>query len=114
VHELSIAQSLLDIVIDEAARHGVQSLKRVGVKVGAFSAVVPDSLRFCWDLIIEDTPAAGSELAIEEVPLRGRCHACGARIDMSDPVFECPECGSADMELTQGQELMVAYIETED
>lgn len=114
MHELSIAQSLLNIVVDEAERHGVGSLKRVGVKLGAFSAVVPDSLRFCWDLIIEDTLAAGSELVIEEVPLKGVCHACGAELDMSEPVFECPACGSADMELTQGQELMVAYIETED
>lgn len=114
MHELSIAQSLLAIVVDEAERHEVKSLKRVGITVGAFSAVVPDALRFCWDLIVEDTVAAGAELLIEEVPMKGICHACGALLDMAEPVFECPQCQSDDFEVTQGQELMVAYIETED
>lgn len=111
---MSIAQSLLDIVVDEAARHQVTKIKRVGVRVGAYSALVPDSLRFCWDLIIEDTVAAGAELTIDEIPMMGVCNACNAQITMTEPVFECPECKSADFELTQGRELMVDYIETED
>ena len=114
VHELSIAQSLLAIVVDEAERHGVSRLKKVGITVGAFSAVVPDALRFCWDLIVEDTVAAHAELLIEEVPMKALCHDCQAEISMDEPVFECPQCQSTNFEVTQGQELMVAYIETED
>lgn len=112
MHELSIAQSMLQIVLEEAERHQVDRVRRVGIKVGAYSAVVPDSLRFCFELISEGTPAQGAELAIEEVPLAGLCRDCGARLDMSQPLFACTECHSARIELTQGQELLVDFIES--
>lgn len=115
VHELSIAQSLLDIVVQEAARHGVERVTRVGVKVGAFSAVVPSALTFSFDLIKEGTVAAEAELAIEEVPLTGRCQDCGQVLEELDsPVADCPACGGGKIEMTQGRELTIAYIETDD
>ena len=115
MHELSIAQSLLDIVVQEAARHGVERVIRVGVRVGAFSAVVPSSLTFSFDLIKEGTVAAGAELAIEEMPLTGLCQDCGQVLDnMDSPIEECPACGSNKIELTQGRELTIAYIETDE
>jgi hydrogenase nickel incorporation protein HypA/HybF len=115
VHELSIAQSLLDIVVQEAARHGVERVIRVGVKVGAFSAVVPSALKFSFDLIKENTVAAEAELAIEEVPLTGLCQDCGQELEeMDSPIVDCPACGSNKIELTQGRELTISFIETDD
>ena len=115
MHELSIAQSLLDIVLQEAERHGVKKVIRVGVRVGAFSAVVPSALTFSFDLIKENTVAAEAQLAIEEVPLEGRCQDCGQALEnMDSPIVDCPACGSNKIELTQGRELTIAYIETDD
>lgn len=114
MHELSIAQSILDIIQQEAARHGIARVTRVGVSVGAFSAVAPSSLVFCWDLIKEGTVAEGSELAITEVDLAGLCQDCGAEFPMDEPVTDCPQCGSKKVEMTQGRELNVAFIETDE
>lgn len=114
MHELSIAQSLLDIVLEEAAAHGVEKVRRVVVKVGGFTNVVPDSLRFCFDLIKEGTAAAGAELDLIPVPMAGQCRDCGAELDMAEPVFNCPQCGSDSVELTQGRELYIEYIETDE
>jgi hydrogenase nickel incorporation protein HypA/HybF len=115
VHELSIAQSLLDIVVQEAARHRVQKVTKVGVKLGAFSAVVPSALTFSFDMIKEGTVAAEAELVIEEVPLAGRCQDCGQVLEnMESPMAECPSCGSSKIELTQGRELTISHIETDD
>ncbi len=114
MHELSIAQSLLDIVLSEAQAHGVTRVVRVGVRLGAFTNLVPDSLRFCFDLIKENTVAAQAELMLTEVPSAGLCHDCGQEIDMAEPVFKCPACGSDQVEMTQGRELLVDFIETED
>ncbi len=115
MHELSIAQSLLDIVLQEAKRHGVERVIRVGVRVGAFSAVVPSALTFSFDLIKEGTVAAEAQLAIEEVPLTGRCQDCGQILDnMDSPIADCPACESKKIELTQGRELTIAYIETDE
>lgn len=112
MHELAIAQSLLDIVLEEAARHGVAQVARVGVKIGAFTNVVADSLTFCFDLIKEGTAASGAELVITPVPLAGDCADCGAAVVLADPFSPCPECGSAKVRLNQGQELCVDYIES--
>lgn len=114
VHELSIAQSLLDIVLNEASAHGVKKVLRVGVRVGAFTNVVPDSLTFCFDLIKEGTVAAEAELKLTPVPLAGTCQDCGAELDMSEPVFTCPHCASSNVQVTQGQELYIDYIETDE
>lgn len=115
MHELSIAQSLLDIIIQEAQRHGLQKVVRIGVSVGEFSAVVPESLTFCFDLIKENTVAAEAEMIIQKVALRGRCQDCGADFDMNDgPVMDCPECRGSAVELIAGRELSVDFIETDE
>lgn len=114
MHELAIAQSLLDIVLEEAARHGVSQVARVGIKVGAFTNVVADSLSFCFDLIKEGTAAAGAQLVITPVPLAGTCADCGAEVVLPEPFSPCPECGSAKVRLNQGQELFVDFIESEE
>jgi len=113
LHELSIAQSLLGIVLDEAQRHGVNKVTKVVVRIGALAGVVPSSLSFSFDLIKEGTKAAEAELVIEQEPAQGVCHACGAEIDMSSLVDQCPSCTSKDIEFLGGQELFVDHIEAE-
>ena len=113
MHELSIAQSLLSIVLDEARRHEVSRVTKVAVKIGALAGVVPHALTFSFDLIKEGTVAAQAELVVEQTPAMGSCHACGAEMDMSRLVDKCPACGSSDISLTGGQELYVDHIEAE-
>ncbi|CAO0824336.1 Hydrogenase maturation factor HypA [Desulfarculales bacterium] len=114
MHELSIAQALLDIVLDEAQIHGVSKVVRVGVRVGAFTNVVPDSLAFCFDLVKAGTVAEGAELKLTPVPLAGVCQECNTELDMSEPIFSCPHCSSLKVQVTQGQELYIDYIETDE
>ncbi|MGD8562707.1 MAG: hydrogenase maturation nickel metallochaperone HypA [Desulfarculaceae bacterium] len=114
MHELSLAQSLLDIVLKEAERNRAARVTKVGVKIGAFTHVVPSSLIFCFDLIKEDTVAGGASLVISKVPLRGRCGECGQEFEMPEPTYDCPACSSVQVQVIQGQELTVDYIEVED
>lgn len=104
----------MDIVAEEAARHGLKRVVRVAVRVGALSAVVPQALTFSFDLVKEGTVAAEAVLAIEEVPLRGRCQDCGAEGEMDGPLDRCRACGSSRMEIVAGRELTIDYIETDE
>lgn len=113
VHELSIAQSMLDIVLQEAARHGATKVERVVVNVGAFSGVVPHSLRFSFDLVKKDTAADGAELVINQAPVHGECAACGHKAELSEPSVKCPACGEEKLDLTGGRDLFVEYIEAQ-
>jgi hydrogenase nickel incorporation protein HypA/HybF len=69
MHELSIALSLVDAVCDELPRLGEHvTVRRVLVRIGPLSGVVPAALRFAFDAAVEDSPIAGARLEIEEVP----------------------------------------------
>lgn len=113
MHELSIAQSMLDIVLQEAARHGAQKVEKVVVKVGAFSGVVPHSLQFSFDLVKKDTAAENAELVVTKSQVHGECNACGHVCDLDEPNVKCPACGKEELDLTGGQELFVEYIEAQ-
>ena len=103
MHELSITQSVVDAVCERAAGRPVRT---VTVRVGMLTAVVADSMRFCFDLITVGTVAEGARLEIVQPPGTGRCRTCGDRFTLTDLVLLCP-CGSADVTITSGQELQI-------
>jgi hydrogenase nickel incorporation protein HypA/HybF len=111
MHELSIADALVAI----AARHaGERRVVRVEVKLGHLRQVVPQALEFAFGLVAEGTPVEGAELVMEIVPAAGRCRACGAEGELNGFPLLCSACGSPDLELTQGEELLVDALELED
>ncbi|MGO8943664.1 MAG: hydrogenase maturation nickel metallochaperone HypA [Syntrophobacteraceae bacterium] len=113
MHELSIAQSLLEIIVDESKRHGLERINKVRLQIGKFAAVVPESLTFCFDLVSRDTVASGALIEIETVGISARCEKCDFSFDVNDQVFRCPRCGEAALELLSGRELTVMSIEGE-
>jgi hydrogenase nickel incorporation protein HypA/HybF len=114
MHEFSLAQALLEIVAQEAGRHGVKNVQRVGIKVGAFSHVAPQALVFCFDAVKPGTVAEEAELLVERVPLRGLCPQCGTESDINEPTDQCPQCGFVPLKIIKGRELYVAFLEAED
>ncbi len=107
MHELSITQSLVDAVLD---RTGTQPVTGVHVRVGRLSGVLPDAMRFCFELISDGTPLAGAQLLIDEPDGVTRCRSCGTDTAMLDMIPLCP-CGSADVEIISGRELMLTSVE---
>ncbi|MBI5062610.1 MAG: hydrogenase maturation nickel metallochaperone HypA, partial [Desulfatitalea sp.] len=78
MHEMGIAMDILRIVQESIPAEMVGArVQRVNLRVGKFSAIVPDSLRFCFNVAAANTVAAGAELAVEEVPVVARCNDCG-------------------------------------
>ncbi len=113
MHEMSIAQSMLAIVLEEAGTHGLKSLSRIHIKVGELTAVVPEALEFCFGVIAEGTPAEGAFLEIELVPAQARCNACARGFRFQGPLPTCPNCGGPGV-ITGGEELLVEFIEGEE
>ncbi len=113
MHELAIAQSLLEIVTDESEKHGLTKIKKIKLQVGAFAAVVPDSLTFCFELVSRDTVASGAEIEIETVGIAARCDKCDFTFEVQDQVFICPRCDDPVFELVSGRELSVLSIDGE-
>jgi hydrogenase nickel incorporation protein HypA/HybF len=107
MHELGITQEVVAIV---ASRANGAKVRRVVLEIGKLTAVLPDAVRFCFDLCAEDTPAAGATLDIVETPGRGRCRACGGEVVLERPFGVC-SCGSSDLDWVSGEELRVREIE---
>ena len=111
MHELSIAESVVRIAADHAAGRRVS---RVEVRVGHLRQVVPTSLEFAFELVAHGTCVEGAELAIEHVPAAGTCRACGAKTALPDFPLHCSTCGGFDVEVRQGEELVVDMLELAD
>lgn len=114
MHELSIAQSILDIVRQHAGEQRAAAVRAVSVRVGPLSGVVPDSLSFCFGALVEGTAFGQAALAVESVPIRCRCRQCDACTDVYELTLCCPACGGTQVELTGGDELLVHQIELAD
>ena len=113
MHELSIAQNILDIAIAAAEREGAQKITRINIVAGEVRAIVPEQLSFCFEVIAEGTIASGAELNLEIVPVKGRCRKCGEVFIVEDFLYICPQCHGGDIEITGGTELRIKDIEVD-
>jgi hydrogenase nickel incorporation protein HypA/HybF len=115
MHEMGIAMQIVEIA-KASIPEDMQGAKvqRVNLKVGKLSAIVADSLRFCFDLVVKDTPLDGAELAIEELPVVIRCKDCQVQWTVSEPVFTCRQCNGGNIDILSGRELDIKSIEIED
>mgnify|MGYP001109015890 CR=1 FL=1 len=113
MHELSIVASLFEILEEKAKEHKAKEISLVRLKVGRLSGVVPEFLQGAFDLYKKDTVAAAAFLEVEEVPLKIKCKKCGVATEAADFVFICSACGSKDLEILEGTELLLEKIEVE-
>ncbi|MGE5746601.1 MAG: hydrogenase maturation nickel metallochaperone HypA [Solirubrobacterales bacterium] len=111
MHELSIAQAVLDTVERHAAGRRVT---RVELEVGHLRQVVPSALSFAFELITPGTVAEGAELELREVPAAGLCRSCEAETTLADLPLRCERCGGFELELIRGEELLIDSLEVEE
>jgi len=114
MHELGIANSVLEAVRTEMGRHPGTYPCKVGVRIGEMAAIDPESLRFCFEVIIQDTDLESLELGIEVCPRRHRCRVFGNDFIVRDYDSRCPQCASLETTCISGDELELAYLEVEE
>lgn len=113
MHEMSIAQNIVEIIEEITKEQNAQYVTRVVVEVGELVAVVPDSLQFCYQALTAGTALEQSQLIIREVPAQARCNECGRSFHSDSLFFVCPHCQSTRVEIVQGQELKIKELEVE-
>ncbi|MBN1566966.1 MAG: hydrogenase maturation nickel metallochaperone HypA [Acidobacteria bacterium] len=114
MHELGIAQSILDIVRQSVTEEQASAVRWIRIRLGQLSGVVPDSLEFCFKAIVSDTTLQKAALAIEQMPTVFRCKKCGYRFQVNDLEYLCRECKSPELEILSGKELDIVEIELEE
>jgi hydrogenase nickel incorporation protein HypA/HybF len=106
MHELAITQGVVHAVTE---RTGSAPVASVRLRVGRLAGVVPDAMRFCFELVTAGTPLEGARLEFEQPEGQARCRTCGEVFVLADLVLLC-SCGSADVEVLAGRELAVASV----
>ncbi len=110
MHELGITQNIIAIVSENAQNKKVQ---RVLLEIGKLSAIMPESIKFCFDICAQGTIVEGAILEILEIPGMARCRQCGNTFYVDKPFGIC-QCGSIELDLIIGQELNIKEIEVEE
>ncbi|HMS03490.1 MAG TPA: hydrogenase maturation nickel metallochaperone HypA [Gemmatimonadaceae bacterium] len=112
MHELSIAQSIVEVVTAAIADDPAAQVAVVHLRIGRLAGIEAGALHFSYDLVVERTRLAGSRLAIEEVPVVIHCPTCDAARELAGiQRFRCPVCDTPSGDIRRGRELEVASIE---
>ena len=111
MHEMALAESMLDIVESAARGNGGTTVRTVWLEIGALSHVAPDALRFCFDAVTRGTKADGARLEIITTPGLAWCMPCGETVPLAQLGDPCPQCGSYQLTVAQGGDMRVKEIE---
>jgi hydrogenase nickel incorporation protein HypA/HybF len=114
MHEMGIANSVLEAVRTEMQRYPEAYPSKVCVRIGEMAAIDQDALRFCFEAITHETDLETLELEIEVCPRCHRCLNCGREFKVQDYDFRCPDCASLETKCISGDELELAYLEVEE
>ncbi len=112
MHELSVVSNLLDFLEDQTREHKAQRVTFVKLRIGQLSGIVPELLQSAFEVYRKGTAVEYARLEVEIVPIKVRCRTCGADSPMEDD-YSCSSCGSRDLEIREGRELLVEKIELE-
>ncbi len=116
MHELSVTQEIVNILVEEARKHGVNRVTMVKLKLGTFSTFQPEAVNFYFEILKKDFPELETtELQIELEPGRCMCRECNLEFESSGDMFPvCPRCGSIFVEILSGKDFLIEYMEVED
>jgi hydrogenase nickel incorporation protein HypA/HybF len=110
MHEMALAESMLEIIESTARKHNATSVTAVRMEIGSLSHVDCDALRFCFDVVTRGSLAEGAELEIDAVAGEAWCMPCGTRVPLARCGDPCPHCGSHQLEVTRGDDMRVKDI----
>ena len=110
MHEMSLAEGVLQLVEETARREQASRVKLVVLQIGKLSSVAPEALRFCFEAVTRGSIAEGAALEIVDVPGAGWCVQCAATVPIAERYGECPVCGSHQVQPTGGTEMRVREI----
>jgi hydrogenase nickel incorporation protein HypA/HybF len=113
MHELSLAEAMLDIIKQQAEQEGFSKVTKVVLEIGELSHVEADAMSFCFDAVIAGSLAQGASLEIAGIPAKGSCLKCKKTSLMKNLYDPCEYCGEFGLELVAGDQLRIKHLEVE-
>ena len=111
MHELSVAQSIIEIIQQHISESEWECVRAVRLKIGVCAGIVPDSLEFSFQAITAESSLRQAKLEIETIPFRIYCNTCKTTTEDNSGFVVCGICGSADTKIISGLEMQINEIE---
>ena len=111
MHEMSLMESVVEIVCDTARRNGARAVRSVRLDLGVLSHVDPQALVFCHEAVTRGTIAEGATLEINRIAGEGWCLDCEKTVALTERFGACPDCGRHRVQMTAGDEMKIRDME---
>lgn len=113
MHELSITQQVLDIVLNKAKESDAHRVSQVNLVVGDMSSITDDCLQFYFDFLSKDTIVEGAKLSFQRIAVKVKCQNCGNIFSPQNALWECSQCHQLGVEVIAGNEFYIDSIEVD-
>ncbi|MDD5298789.1 MAG: hydrogenase maturation nickel metallochaperone HypA [Rhodocyclaceae bacterium] len=113
MHEMSLAEGVLQLLEDAAGRENFRRVTTVWIEIGRLSGVEPEAMAFCFDAVTRGSIAEGARLEIISVPGTGHCLECGRDTELEAVYDSCSHCGAVPVQVTGGTEMRVKELEVD-
>lgn len=110
MHELSMAEALVDEVLEVAARHGLGRVIEVEIEAGALRGIVPEIMRMAFEAAAGGTLAEGARLTMVTVEASAECGTCGSIFSPRPDDYVCPSCLTANARVLRGEGLILKTV----
>lgn len=111
MHEMSLAEGVLQLIEDASRQQSFARVSTVWLEIGQLAGVEVEAMRFCFDAVTRGSVAEGAQLEIVTTPGSGWCMQCSATVALSEVFGACPQCGTHQVQVTGGTEMRVKELE---
>ena len=111
MHEMSLAEGIRSIVLDQAQAHGFTQVRVLRLEIGRFAGVEKPALEFAFDVVMRGCPAEGARLEMIDLPGQALCYDCGKTVELADRLDPCPLCGGGKLIPQGGDEMRIKDME---
>jgi Zn finger protein HypA/HybF (possibly regulating hydrogenase expression) len=113
MHETRFVNEILAVLREKLDENAAQGHITVNVRLSPFSHVAPETLRESFNALNKAEKFKSLSLNILPLELPLKCNACKHSCSVTKKVFECPACGSADIDIRMDKEFFVESVEVE-
>jgi hydrogenase nickel incorporation protein HypA/HybF len=117
MHELSMAQGIINSVIETAEANNATEVNEVVIEIGKLALINPEQLSFMVDVLSENTIVKKANFKINEIPVEIECPECNFKgnaetdeLDHYAPMVECPKCENKRISILNGKDCIVKNI----
>ncbi|MFZ1385960.1 MAG: hydrogenase maturation nickel metallochaperone HypA [Thiolinea sp.] len=113
MHEMSLAEGIIQVLETEAAKQGFTQVKTIWLEIGALAGVEVSALEFAFEVVQRGTLAEHAQLVIINLPAHAWCMPCAQGVEIRQRFEACPLCGSYQLQVSVGDEMRIKELEVE-